>query len=329
VPYTPDLTDAKRALLEKYLRGEATVPAWPSSGIADSAHDASVKPRGRAVPVQTGGSRPPFFFLHAQWRAGGFFCYPMAKALGPDQPFYAVEPYMFDGIQEPPTFEGVAAAHLEFIRAIQPKGPYRLGGWCGGGLIAYEMARQLRAEGQEVETLVLMDPESLVYPLPMRMLHRVVTQLGSMLRAGRDRQLDWFLAVLQRRALRPIFYPDVVGYTRHVYWYLRYPHYRESTRNWPTGRKDYPGIYHWIAMGYKPADVYPRQLTFIWSKLQPFRMGWRTLEAARPVEVHVLPATHTACLDEHLGELSGLLRACLDRSGRGDQAVDEESSEHR
>ena len=44
------------------------------------------------VPIQTGGSETPFFFLHGQYDLGGFYCYRLAHALGPDRPFYALEP---------------------------------------------------------------------------------------------------------------------------------------------------------------------------------------------------------------------------------------------
>src|SRR5205807_2008150 len=105
------------------------------------------------------------------WQDVGFYCYQLARALGPEQPFHALEPYRFEGLPAPPPFEELAAAHLRAVRAVQPAGPYRLGGWCNGGLLAYEMARQLHAAGEEVDRLVLMDPVTLVYPAPMRLLH--------------------------------------------------------------------------------------------------------------------------------------------------------------
>src|SRR5207249_7517229 len=116
-------------------------------------------PRERAVAVQTGGSKRPFFFLHGQFEGNAFFCYSLARDLGQDQPFYVLEPYRFDDLPVPPTFEAMAAAHIKSLREFQHEGPYLLAGWCNGGLVAYEMARQLQAEGQKVDLLVLMDPE--------------------------------------------------------------------------------------------------------------------------------------------------------------------------
>ena len=126
--------------------------------------EAKTDSRAPLVTVQTGGSRRAFFYLHGEWKGGAFYCLELARYMGPDQPFYLLEPYKFDGLAVPPTLEAIAAAHLKSLRAVQPEGPYMLGGYCNGGLMAYEMARQLRAEGQTVEPLVLMDPES---PLPL------------------------------------------------------------------------------------------------------------------------------------------------------------------
>jgi len=77
------------------------------------------------------------------------------------------------------------------------------------------------------------------------------------------------------------------------------------------GRDDYPGIYDWLAMGYRPADLYPGPITFLWSAAQPFRGGWRGVEERNDVEVHVLRCRHMTCLNDHLGELAERMRACV------------------
>src|SRR5205823_10503335 len=100
------------------------------------------------------GFKRPFFFLHGDWYGGGFYCLTLARSLESDQPFYVLEPYDFDRNGNPPTFEEMAATHIAAMRAIQPEGPYLLGGFCNGGLMAYEMARQLQAQGQAIDLLV-------------------------------------------------------------------------------------------------------------------------------------------------------------------------------
>src|SRR5215469_4642198 len=194
MPDILELSEAKRALFEKYLHGKLPPITVNTSNVAQPSKTEVTGSSERVIAVQTGGSKRPFFFLHGQWEEGkAFFCYPLAHGLGADQPFYVLEPYKFDGLAYPPAIETIAAAHLESLRAVQPEGPYLLGGWCNGGLLAYEMARQLHAEKQEVDLLLLMDPVELVYPTHLRLLHAVISGTGNLLRIGQDKQLDWFL----------------------------------------------------------------------------------------------------------------------------------------
>ncbi len=212
MPDTSEFSEAKRALLEKYLHGDFPRAAMPASIGTRLAEAEVADSRTSAVEVQTGGSKRPFFFLHGDYKGGAFYCFPVARELGSDQPFYALEPYSFDGLRVPPTLETMAAAHIKSLRAVQPEGPYLLGGFCNGGLVAYEMARQLHAEGQTVDLLILMDPYPIAY---MGLICGVVNRIGGLMRLGRDKQLDCFLW------LRHMY-----RYLQHVYRYLRFPHYK-------------------------------------------------------------------------------------------------------
>jgi thioesterase domain-containing protein len=111
-----------------------------------------------SCPFKQAARSDPSFPAWSNGSRADSFCYPIARTLGSDRPFYALDPYRFDGLPVPPSFEAIAAAHVKSLRAVEPVGPYALGGWCNGGLLAYEMARQLHADGQVVEDLVLLDP---------------------------------------------------------------------------------------------------------------------------------------------------------------------------
>jgi thioesterase domain-containing protein len=79
--------------------------------------------------------------------------------LGSDQPVYGIRHQSDDG--KPArytTVEEIAAHYLGEIRSVQPQGPYYLGGYCFGGLIAFEMTRQLQKQGQQVAFLALLNP---------------------------------------------------------------------------------------------------------------------------------------------------------------------------
>ncbi|MBK8724490.1 MAG: amino acid adenylation domain-containing protein [Holophagaceae bacterium] len=108
--------------------------------------------------VQAGGARRPFFFLHGDYNGGGFYCRNLAQHLAPDQPFLVLHPFGLAGQPLPVAMEAMAAAHLQLLRAVQPEGPYLLGGYCNGALEAFEIAQQLVAAGQQVDLLLMIDP---------------------------------------------------------------------------------------------------------------------------------------------------------------------------
>ncbi|MCI0720529.1 MAG: amino acid adenylation domain-containing protein [Acidobacteria bacterium] len=103
------------------------------------------------VVVQPSGSRPPFFCVH------GYPGYPgLATHLGQDQPFYGLIQGL-DGKKFHTRVEDLASHYLKDVKTISPRGPYFLGGHSFGGLVAFEMARQLKDRGEQVGLLVLMD----------------------------------------------------------------------------------------------------------------------------------------------------------------------------
>jgi amino acid adenylation domain-containing protein len=109
------------------------------------------------VPLQPRGAGRPFFCVHAV--GGTVFSYSdLSRSLGEGRPFYALQAEGIEGGQSPRAdLEGMAARYVEAVRAVQPAGPYLLGGWSMGGSVAFEMARQLKARGEEVALLALFD----------------------------------------------------------------------------------------------------------------------------------------------------------------------------
>ena len=115
------------------------------------------RPASPLVPIQPRGDKPPFFCVHALF--GSVLCFiELARSLGIDQPFFGLESVGLQGTAEPLTdIDAMAAAYIVAMRSRQPQGPYHIGGYSMGGVIAYEMARQLRCQRQEVASLVLFD----------------------------------------------------------------------------------------------------------------------------------------------------------------------------
>ncbi|HMC27505.1 MAG TPA: amino acid adenylation domain-containing protein, partial [Verrucomicrobiae bacterium] len=109
------------------------------------------------VEIQPKGSRPPLFLVHGVG-GGMFWGYTnLSRHLHPDQPIYALKSRAMDGAPEFATIEEMAAHYLADVRKVQPHGPYYLGGYCFGGNVAYEMAQQLKADGEEVAFLGLIN----------------------------------------------------------------------------------------------------------------------------------------------------------------------------
>jgi thioesterase domain-containing protein/malonyl CoA-acyl carrier protein transacylase len=109
------------------------------------------------VPIQPNGSRNPLFCVHA---IGGdiLFYQQLAKALGPDQPFYAFKSPLISRPEIGETsLEELASLYVGEMRAFYPQGPYLIGGASFGGNIVFEMARQLHAQGVEPALVVMFD----------------------------------------------------------------------------------------------------------------------------------------------------------------------------
>jgi len=109
------------------------------------------------VPLQTEGTNPTLFGPHAS--GGTVWCYKeLVQSLGSDQPFYGVQPRAPEnGFTSHNEIEAMASDYVQAIRGYQPNGPYWLTGWSMGGVIAYEMARQLQQQGQQIAMLALID----------------------------------------------------------------------------------------------------------------------------------------------------------------------------
>ena len=108
----------------------------------------------------------------------------LAVHIGADRPVYGLQARGIYGGQAPhETFEEMARDYLAEVRAVQPHGPYLLGGFSGGGLVAYEMAQQLRADGEETALLVMLDTP---YPdvATLSVQDRVIMKLQDLNRGG-------------------------------------------------------------------------------------------------------------------------------------------------
>ncbi len=109
------------------------------------------------VPLKPGSGQPPIFLIHDG--NGEVLLYQeLANRLAADVPVYGVQPYSADGCPILHTrIEEMVAYYIEKVREVQPEGPYFLGGLCAGGVLAFEIARQLQLQGQSIGMVAIMD----------------------------------------------------------------------------------------------------------------------------------------------------------------------------
>ncbi|MFT7137102.1 MAG: thioesterase domain-containing protein, partial [Akkermansiaceae bacterium] len=137
-----------------------------------------------------GGPKPPFFLVAGMF-GNVLNLRHLAHLIGSDRPFYGLQARGLLGDEEPHrTIEDAATDYIAEMRQVQPHGPYHLGGFSGGGITAYEIAQQLRAQGEEIAALVLLDT-----PLPVRPImdrgDRLRTKLQDIQRGGPKYLFDW------------------------------------------------------------------------------------------------------------------------------------------
>jgi thioesterase domain-containing protein len=152
-------------------------------GLARLLHeDAASLPDHQVIVVQPHGERPPVFAIN---NTGLFF--PLARRLGRDQPFIALQRYDPEVPEEIEAriFEDIAADYVRIIRRVRPHGPYVLIGLCARGALAYEIAQQLVRQGEEIPLLILVDTWAPGYLRRLSRLRRLLAELSFRLQLHR------------------------------------------------------------------------------------------------------------------------------------------------
>jgi hypothetical protein len=315
---SPELSEVKRALLEKMVGG-----ALPQSAIGavlrrvQTPVEASTtaSPRVPIAVVQRGGSKRPFFYLHVHWQGGPIYCFNLARQLGPDYPVYLLDPYRCDDLDAAPPVEVIAADYIQSMRSVQPEGPYLLGGFCGASVIAYEMAQQLRAQGASVDLLLFVEP--MTGPIRLsRMTGRVVRLVGR-LGLRRDQQMDWFLRL---RHLLRVIRRSRDEFTDGAELLMRtwgQEHRRRFLVLPPAGalRLDWLAVFAWPVSGYVPRP-YLGRMTYILARGNPNnrQLWWGAVKPADNVEIQMVSGDNETCRTVYRDELADAMRQAIMRA---------------
>lgn len=263
---------------------------------------AEPKPWSPLVPIQPRGSRPPLYVISG---LGGNVVkfHSLSFHLGEDQPIFGLLPRGLDGKDSYHTsVEDIAADYVKAIRAKQPKGPYRLIGYSFGGIVAFEVAQQIVAQGEEVSLLGLLDTLERHYG------ERIDESVGTGSGALKEHLKEIFAG------------PNGYGYLMKLLsarsFKIKYRVLRALGRPLPKEIASIEEVNLHVAKDYRPKQ-YPGKLVLFRSMKRSVTdgsdemLGWGAL-AGLGVEVRDVPSTHFNMLQEPaVKALAEQLHACL------------------
>ena len=159
----PTLRRLSRYIFDDCLDGVTPAGLGGGRAPATRSRDAAGGLPPELLPINTEGTRQRSFWVHGATGYSTWF-QNLSEALGPEYPLYAFQAKGTDGYSMPQDLDEMVAHYVDCIRKVQPRGPYVIGGYSFGGLIAMEMARRLDEEGEEIRHLVMFD----TYPAEQR-----------------------------------------------------------------------------------------------------------------------------------------------------------------
>ena len=275
------------------------------------------------VELQGKGFFPPIFLIHG---IGGEVLNftTLAHHLAPDQPVYGIRAKGSDDLQEPlADIESMASLYVDAIRSVAPEGPYYLAGYSSGGTLALEMAQQLRAQGEEVALLAMIDseaPESHLGEKRWRLRH-VPAFIGNVARwAVQD---DFFRSgprLMLENVQSKLRLLRAKVTSRFVRQHAE-ADIRDVLRVWqfPDKHRVFLEAHHRALCNYRP-QPYPGPITLIRAGTLPlfsppeYDLGWGQIATGR-LDIKVIPGAHDNILAEPRVRLLAVqLRACLRES---------------
>jgi len=259
------------------------------------------------VKIQPQGSRPPFFCIHGL--GGEVLCFRnLAVHLGLDQPFYGIQPVGLEGKTSPYTrVEDMANHYIREMRTVQSQGPYFLGGYSFGGIVAFEAAKQLLQQGEEIGKLIVFDTCLPGYEWRSPFWKRIFLHLENILSQGP--------AYLGKK---------IIGWSQQGKYQIqnKYKHYLKEVSGFSVTDKhlEIIGINDQAARAYTLTN-YPGRITLIRTEDRHrdssigqeyiAHFGWGDLAQAG-VDIHYVPGSHISLFDEpQVQVMAEKLKECL------------------
>ena len=259
------------------------------------------------VPLQPAGTKPPLYIVHG---VGGNVVnfYGLALRMGTEQPVYGIQSQAL--VANQPALlhlKDMAAHYLDDIRKVQPHGPYRLLGYSFGGTVALEMAHQLRARGEEVEMLGMIDARSKDYEETVTRLSSLEARIHRRVNRfkGNTGRLEWearLKYVWEKITTRAIRFACMAAAGLHI---RRVPAFMSSAYD----------INYVAALNYTVRAYDGKLILFRASEQNSMRgphdLGWGSI-FRQGVEIHDLPGDHERIfLEPNIERLAESLRESL------------------
>jgi amino acid adenylation domain-containing protein len=263
------------------------------------------------TPIQPNGARPPFYCIGA-----GPLFRALANNLGADQPFLGVTLCEADLAKLPAPYrvEDMARRILAKIREHRPRGPYLLGGWCQNGVVAYEVAQQLTAEGEPPPLLVLFDAQNPDHardvPRPDLWRARVALLRHRSREHWRQMHREGFRAYSREHANGLLFR------VRDAIWRRKYELHLSQGINFPATGRTHEEILQLAIPRYSP-QPYSGPVAFFQAQQFPIvarpdlAQGWQGTLLG-PFEIFSVPGEHQSMLREpYVQDFTRALANCL------------------
>ena len=279
------------------------------------------------IPIQPNGSKLPFFCIPG---AGGepFYLYHLGRYLGADQPLYSFQANNLDGLEPATRIKDMASHYIQAMQAVQPRGPYFLGGHSLGSIVAFEMATQLLHQGHIVALVVMIDMSAPTSKDKQARIERLdwdharwLIELIKVVEVSLSTNIDISYDTLQSLPME-----EQLKYVlQHLKMVNMLPPNAEITqmKNMVQALK----ANSLSLINYVPEQIYPGQITLLRaSETPPERLaskfseiyqdstwGWSEY-SCEPVDIHFVPGNHITMMAEpHVQVLAERLKVCIDQ----------------
>jgi acyl-CoA synthetase (AMP-forming)/AMP-acid ligase II/thioesterase domain-containing protein len=287
-------TVIRQRILPSALKAVFTIRELAALGIRGSPATAQL------VTCAKQGRGTPLLFCHGDYLSRGFYALKLADMLARDQPVFLMHPHLDPEPQL--TIEEMARCYVPQISAAHPTGALSLGGYCNGGLLAWEITHQLEQLGREVEFVALVDVPS----LNARRIFRAIAHLNSFIAALAPRKISRKLALDgMRRVWR---FSSAALAPRKIIRKLALDGMRRVWAKEKRPSSQGPAYSHAMS-NYLPPKVAARIICVISDECRSWRrISWKPwTNLAAQVSCERVPGTHFSCVTKYASEVARVL----------------------